>query len=351
MTQRAAFSKSKGVSTRRPTKRRQTGAALLTAMLTVTLVATLASAALWQQFRSFEVEAAERGRLQSGLILTGALDWARLILREDARSGGADHLAEPWAVPLQEARMSSFLAADKNNTALSPEEENTEVFLSGQITDAQSLLNVTNLVDNGKVHEPTFKAFAKLFDLLNLEQNELLQLAENLRFAGDIRPENQSAQAQFAPLMPQRIDQLVWLGVSPATLQKLTPYISLLPVRAALNVNTAPAELLYASIPALQIDGARRMVTKRAQQHFRNLGEAGQVVPEIAAQISEGQHSVATRFFEVRGRLRLNELVVQERSLVQRDGLDVRTLWRERSALSPQLGSDDSGAGPAASLQ
>ena len=72
--------------------RHETGAALLAAMLTVALVASMAAAALWQQWRSVEVEAAERGRVQSLWVLTGALDWARLILREDARSGGADHL-------------------------------------------------------------------------------------------------------------------------------------------------------------------------------------------------------------------------------------------------------------------
>jgi hypothetical protein len=76
---------------------RQQGAAILMAMLTVVLVATLASAALWQQWRAVEVESAERTRAQSSWVLTGALDWARLILAEDARKGGADHLSEPWA--------------------------------------------------------------------------------------------------------------------------------------------------------------------------------------------------------------------------------------------------------------
>ena len=109
-------------------RNKQVGAALLAAMLTVTLVASFAAAAAWQQWRAVEVETAERQRVQASWILVGALDWARLILREDARSGGADHLGEPWAVALQESRMSSFLAADKNNTALSPEEENAEVF-------------------------------------------------------------------------------------------------------------------------------------------------------------------------------------------------------------------------------
>ena len=86
---------------------RQRGAALLAAMLTVTLVATFAAAALWQQWRSIEVETAERARVQSAWILLGALDWSRLILIEDSRAGGADHLAEPWAVPLEEARLST----------------------------------------------------------------------------------------------------------------------------------------------------------------------------------------------------------------------------------------------------
>ena len=91
----------------------QAGAALLTAMIIVTLVATLAASMVWQQWRAVQVEAAERARTQSAWILAGALDWARLILREDARSGGADHLGEPWAVPLAEARLSTFLAADR----------------------------------------------------------------------------------------------------------------------------------------------------------------------------------------------------------------------------------------------
>ena len=98
----------------------QRGAALLAAMLTVALVATFAAGALWQQWKSIEVEGAERQRTQARWLLTGALDWARVILREDARAGDAsaptDHLAEPWAVPLQEARLSSFLAALPDGT-------------------------------------------------------------------------------------------------------------------------------------------------------------------------------------------------------------------------------------------
>ena len=104
----------------------QRGAALLAAMLTVTLVATMAATALWQQWRSVEVEAAERARVQSAWLLTGALDWARLILRQDAITGGADHLAEPWAVPLNEARLSTFLSMDTSSGNAASATELTE---------------------------------------------------------------------------------------------------------------------------------------------------------------------------------------------------------------------------------
>ncbi len=300
------------------------------AMLIVTLVASFAGAAAWQQWRAVEVEAAERSRLQAGWILVGALDWARLILREDVRSGGADHLAEPWAVPLQESRLSSFLAADKNNTALSEQEADAELFLSGQIVDMQSRLNVNNLVNNGNNSEPDIRSFAKLFELLDLDQIELMRMVENLRAALDNNPDSPSAQ--LAPLLPQRVEQLGWLGLSPSSLARLRPFITMLPSRTPVNLNTAPTEVLYASFPTLELDGARRLVAQRERQHFRSPSEAAQVVPSLATELNTG-HGIVSKFFEVRGRLRLQDTMVQERSLVQRNGLDVRTVWRERTTL------------------
>ncbi len=316
----------------------QRGAALLLAMLTVTLVASLAAAALWQQWRSVAVEAAERSRVQSGWVLTGALDWARLILREDARSGGADHLSEPWALPLEEARMSTFLAADRSNTP-----ENEDAFLSGQILDLQSRLNVTNLVEANKVSETALKAFTKLFEQLNLPPVELGQMAENLRFALDNSPENLSKSQAF--LVPQRVEQLGWLGLSDTTVAALKPFVTVLPVRTGLNVNTASAEAIYASVPGLDMAGAQRLVAARARTHFSNLAEAGKLVPEFAGQFVDGQHSVASRFFEVQGRLRLEQNVVMESSVLQRDGLKVTTLSRRRMANSPEVQGTDAAAG------
>lgn len=309
-----------------PSSKPQRGAAILTAMLTVTLVASLAAAALWQQWRALEVETAQRARVQSAWMLVGALDWARLILREDARSGGADHLGEPWAVPLEEARLATFFAAE--SSAAVSDDDVQQSFISGRILDLQARLNVMNLVENGKASLPAVRQFAKLFDMLGLPERELAALTENLRFALDTSADNRSGVQ--APLVPQRVEQLVWLGLSARSVAQLAPYLTVLPLRTTVNLNTASAQVIYASIAQLDMAGARRLVTVRSLAHFQTLADAAKLLGDLSPQIGEGQHGVASRFFEVRGRLRLGPSTVMERSLVQRDGLDVKTLWRER---------------------
>lgn len=307
----------------------QRGAAILTAMLTVVLVATLASASLWQQWRGVEIEAAERSRTQSAWVLTGALDWARLILREDARKGGTDHLGEPWAVPLAQARLSTFLASDRSDALAA--DETQDAFLSGQIIDLQSRLNVSNLVQDGKIQDPSLIAFKRLFKLLNLPELELTTLAENLRRAQDAALETQANLG--APLLPQDVDQLVWLGLSQRSLALLRPLVTLLPVRTPVNLNTAPAEVIYAAVEGLELADAHRLVTARSGKPLANLAEASNAAGKKDAQFNEALHSVTTQFFEVRGSLQLDQTMVQEQSVVQRMGMDVKTLARKRGVV------------------
>ena len=307
------------------THRRQHGAALLAAMLTVTLVATLAASALWQQWRSVEVESAERVRIQSAWILIGALDWSRLILIEDGRAGGADHLAEPWAVPLEEARLSTFLAADRNVAQIDDAGGGEEAFLSGQIIDLQSRLNLANLVNSDTVNEAALAQFERLFAQLGLPLAELTTLVQALRQAQ--APGNENAGA---PLMPQSPGQLGWLGLAPRTLALLAPHITLLPEPKPVNLNTAGAEVLMAAIRGLDRAGANKIMAVRQLQHFRSVDDVQKLLGS-QVELSGNELGVASAYFEVHGRLRMGPTVVQERSLVRRLGLEATTVWRERT--------------------
>lgn len=307
-------------------RRFESGAAILTAMLLVALVASLSATAVWQQWRAIEVETAERGRVQSGWILQGALDWARLILREDARTGAVDHLAEPWAIPLKEARLSTFLASEQTST--DGTDSATDTFLSGQITDLQSRLNVTNLVQDGLPHKPTLLAFARLFGALQLPEGELEALVRNLQLARD--PANEPGKTSLAPLLPFSVDQLAWLGVTQASINSLRPFVTVLPQKTPVNLNTGSAMVLYACVSQLSMADADRLARAREQSHFRTLADAGKAIGNANLVLVEDQHSVSSRYFEVRAQLRLEQRTVQERTVVQREGLLVKTLWRER---------------------
>ncbi|ABM96085.1 MAG: type II secretion system minor pseudopilin GspK [Methylibium sp.] len=314
---------------------RQRGAALLTAMVIVTLVATLASAMVWQQWRAVQVEVAERARAQALWILTGAVDWARLILREDARTGGADHLGEPWAVPLAEAQLSTFLAVDRDNTDDAP-----EAFLSGSITDAQSRYNLRNLVEagSGTASAAEERVLQRLLDAVGARSDLAPMIVRGLRAA--TLASGQSSGAELStdpPLMPERIEQLAWIGLDAETLALLTPYVSLLPVRTTVNANTAPKEVLAAVIEGLDLASADRLIQARQRNPFRNVAELDALLPQGVSAATE-RVSVTSSFFEVRGRLRLQDRSVEERALVERRNLDIVTLRRDRVASVESLG-------------
>jgi general secretion pathway protein K len=308
----------------------QRGAALLTALVIVTLVVTLAASMIWQQWRAVQVETAERARMQSAWILSGALDWARLILREDARSGRPTALTEPWALPLAEARLSTFLAADTANAEDAP-----DAFLSGRIVDAQSRYNLTNLVQDGKIVAAELLVAQRLFENIGVAADLARRIAEGLRDAL-ATPGSEGAPAR-QPLLPRKLSQLGWLGVDEATIAQIQPYVTILPQRTTINVNTASRELLAAAIEGLDLASAERIIQRRQRSAFKSTREVEALIPP--AKVDDARLGVMSIFFEVTGRLRLDDWSLEERSLVQRQGLDILPLQRERLTQREGTGS------------
>jgi general secretion pathway protein K len=138
-----------------------------------------------------------------------------------------------------------------------------------------------------------------------------------------------------APLLPRSTAQLAWLSLSPATVAALQPYVTVLPVHTSVNLNTATAQVLVASVPNLSMAEAQKLVAARASKYFKSTADASAILNQPSIVFSESEHGVSTRYFEVLGRLRLGDTTVLERSLVQRDGINVTTLWRERAVADP----------------
>ncbi|HEU5295032.1 MAG TPA: type II secretion system minor pseudopilin GspK [Burkholderiaceae bacterium] len=307
---------------RRTPPRRSRGAALLIAMSLLVLVGTLAAGMVWQQHRAIQVEAAERARTQSAWILNGALDWARLILREDARTGGPTALSEPWATPLAEARLSTFLAADKDNNS----DGGPDAFLSGTIIDLQSRYNLRNLIDGNKVVEADMLALQRLCEAAGAPTDTAPRIAQGL-FAAWASTTGQSGPT---PLAPRTLAQLQWFGIEADVIERLEKFVVLLPIRTPVNLNTADAEVIAATTN-LDPGAAQALVQARQRAAFKTV-DIAQKLLGTGKTLDPKNVTVNSNFFEVRGRLRLDEHALEERSIVERRGLDMVTILRERVA-------------------
>jgi general secretion pathway protein K len=132
-----------------------------------------------------------------------------------------------------------------------------------------------------------------------------------------------------APLRPLYVEQLGWLGLPRSSIDLLKDYITLLPERTPINLNTASAIAIYASVPSLDLAAAQKLVQTRAQSPLQNMADAQTMLGTTSA-LSSADFSISSQYFEVRGRLRLGDWVMEELSLVSRINLDVKTIWRRR---------------------
>lgn len=305
--------------------RHMRGAALLMALMLMAVVATLAAGAWSLQWRAWAVERTERQQAQAAWLLTGALDWARLILREDGRASRTDHLAEPWAVPLQPTRLSTFL----RSTTDSGSDVLDEAWLAGRIEDAQARLNWRNLIDvtgtAPRLNPAALAAFERLYTLLGLPAEELRAVAEALQQAWPV-----GTQSLARHPLPRRAEDLQALGLSATSWTRLASHTVWLSEPTPVNLNTAGPLVLRAAVHGLDAAEAQRLLTLRSQRPFERPEALVEALPRLAPSWQPALLDVASRHFFVTGQLRLGELAVQQTALLRRDGPRTEVLWRQR---------------------
>ena len=244
----------------------QSGAGGFVLVNALVLVLALAALSTWMLSRA----EGGRMRLQAGLEaaqITLALDamdaLALSLLHQD--QGAIDHTGEGWARPI---------AALELAPELIPGEGPREV--GGEITDLQGRFNVNWLSDS------TNLAARAGFDRLLTQLALPAQTGQTLtRF---LRPGTTFSRAERAPWLQMdrprdpiggpllNADQLAeHPGLSPATYARLRPWITALPGDSALNVNTAPAEVLQAFLPHLPPAALSRLLAQRRRQPFASV--------------------------------------------------------------------------------
>lgn len=315
-----------------PVRRHSRGAALLLAMILLTLVATVAAGMVWQQSRAIEVEGAERARAQATWMLLPGVDLARDVARRLSNTTpGSDLSNQPWDMRIDELKLSTLLAADRDNSA----DAVLDVTLTGSMVDAQSRYNLTNLFkDDGKLDENEVKILQRLCQIIGLGGVDSI-IVSGLQQARDTAVAGPGADPSV-PLMPRRFEQLAWLGLDPATLAQLRDHVDILPTRTPINVNTAQAAVIAA---VLDIDeGSARGLVRNRGNRYKTVADLRQRLPQ-GVTADDNRVAVTSTHLYAYATLRYEDRALSEQVLLQIRGgganAEVAVLRRERRPLTP----------------
>jgi general secretion pathway protein K len=328
-----------------PNLSRQRGVAVVTALLLTTLAITIVASLFWQQQVQVRSIENQRLQLQKEWILRGALDWSQVILQEDARHSGVDHLGEPWAVSLAETRLDQYLEKGNSDTDVA------DGAIHGSILDAQSLFNLTNLCPDGKIAPREVEAFGRLLGALKLSPT-LAQATADMMVAGFAPIENKQPAAplvtasqstgalpapmQFvvrpaAKLTKMRIEQVDDLlavpGFTPEALAKLKKYVVVLPKPTALNVNTANPEVMAAAFETVTRADAAEIVASRDSAWFKDSADFANRMPGKLEMEDVGRVGVRTGYFLVNGSIRVKRAEMNIQALIERQDNQTKLVW------------------------
>jgi len=246
--------------------RTQGGAALIVAILFAAIAASIVAGLLWQQQLWLRQHEYQRDATQAQSLVRSGIDWALLILQEDARRSSVDHFGEQWAIRLPA-------------TPLDDGE------ISGELTDQQGLFNVNTLAANGVAQPDAIARYRRLLSLLDLPTALAATLADWIDADDVPLPDGGVEDAYYSSLSPPRraanrplvtIDELALVaGYTPQAIATLRPFVTALPASAGIgiNVNTAPPEVLAATIDGLSLADANRLAATRLARPFQTLGD------------------------------------------------------------------------------
>jgi general secretion pathway protein K len=301
---------------------RQRGAAIILAMLTLMLVAGISSFVIRNYGAAVASISGRHDQAQARLLARGAVDWARNVLSEDARTSTTDHYNEIWATRVPPT----------------PVEEGE---VGGELDELSGHFDLNGLVRAGVIDLGQVAVFGNLLTELGIPSNTAASMANSL--AAWIKTDSVAATgADFGAtggIMPTAkatgsllidVDELKQVpGFSAELVNRLQPFVVALPTAAPLNVNTASAEVLVATIPGLGIDQARILVAQRQSAPFKDLTDFAARLPKGATMSGKVSLSVSGRYFLASVRARYGQATTRMQVLLDRQNKWSEIVWQK----------------------
>jgi len=313
------------------TRHHQQGLALITAVLVVAIVATVATTLALGEQVWFRQAQNMNNRAQAESLRRGALNYAAILLaRDDAK---IDHLGEDWAKPLPPL----------------PVEDGMIAFA---VQDAQGRFNLNNLVQKSAPSKPDIELFKRLLTSQGIDPGLSEALLDWLDTDGtvssggaeDIEYLSLPQPYRSANQLLQSVDELRLVkGFTAKAVEKLRPFVTALPTTpTTVNVNTAPAEVLAALFTNLPATVLRPLLDSRINNPYTELKQFTDKLPVGTSSLPPNMCDIKTGHFLVTIDIRYGRLQRRTEGLIERaGGKPAKVLWHRLPPLQIETSPDE----------
>ncbi len=275
--------------------RKQSGLALLMAMLIVVIATTVAVSIVHEE--KFTIRKTARIHLmdRSRIYAFGLEDWAQIYLREDRQESDIDSLDEYWATGIPGLPIEGG-------------------YLTGFLVDEQAKFNINSILAS----EVALTRFTRLCNNLGVDEIFIPALMDWIDEDFEIRypdgmEENYETYRVANREMVDISELMLVHNVTREMYEKLKPHITALPTPTTINVNTM-SEVLFQSLGA-NLD-VKLFIDERDDDPYQDVGD---FINRLQLPVKIDDLSVDTRYFRAYGQVVQGELIFNLTSLIYRD--------------------------------
>lgn len=267
----------------------QAGVALITAVLITAVIAIAAVAMAAQQTLALRRTANVIDSDRAYVFALGIESWAQQVLMRDKRKSQIDALGEDWALHLPPISVEGAV-------------------VTGHIEDLQARFNLNNLLDaTGKISAPDLQRFRQLLLVAGLDTGLTDAVLDWMDADSDVTQPNGAEDAEYLRAkVPYRAanrpftsasELLMVKGFTAETYQKLAPFVTALPQRSAIDVNTAPKEVLMSLGNGVTDSDADAVIEARGKKGFASVADFIGLAPLAGRGVTGDGLSVASDYF------------------------------------------------------
>lgn len=288
---------------------KQSGVALITAILVVALAAIAATSITSNHQLSIRrTENAVFGS-QAWAYVHGGESWVKIILARDLDNSDIDYEGEAWATELPPLPLPGG-------------------FITGLISDEQGKININTLVNGEEINETTRLRMQRLFSLLELDENLVQAVIDwidpdiNAMIPDGAEDDYYTRLEQPYLTANQQMSHISELrlvkGFDQEIYQLVSPFLTALPENTAININTASATVMATLSDQIAVSLAESLVEERQQGGFESLQQFISNSLIDGKEISLEGLSTQSSYFNFNANVKIGNSLIRVNSIINR---------------------------------